>query len=165
MKVEKKIITVSGPRGSLTTEVHPLVYFALEGDMLITKVENSRENYQSALWGLFRSLAQNMVEGVTQGFKKELEISGIGFKAEVKKDMVVFALGFSHPVEYKIPKGIEVSVNKNIITVSGIDKHAVGQTAAEIRALKKPEPYKGKGIKYIDEVIRRKAGKAAVKSE
>lgn len=165
MKVEKKIITVSGPRGSLTTEVHPLVHFALEGSTLLTKVANSRENYQSALWGLFRSLAQNMVEGVTQGFKKELEISGIGFKAEVKNDMVVFALGFSHPVEYAIPKGIEVSVNKNIITVSGIDKHAVGQTAAEIRALKKPEPYKGKGIKYINEVVRRKAGKAAVKSE
>lgn len=162
---EKGKITISGPKGSITIDVHPDVIIEKDASAINVKVQNPEDHKQAALWGLFRSIIFNMVHGVTQGFSKNLEVNGIGFKAEVKKDILVLNVGFSHPVEYKISQGIEVKVVKNIITVSGIDKQMVGQTAAEIRAVKKPEPYKGKGIKYSDEVIRRKAGKAVTKSE
>ena len=114
-----------------------------------------------ALWGLFRALIANMVEGVTNGFKKELEIQGVGYKASVEGQDIVLNMGFSHPVKLGIPEGIQVSVEKNIIIVSGINKELVGQFAANIRKVKKPEPYKGKGIRYVGEIVRRKAGKKA----
>ena len=119
----------------------------------------------SALWGLIRSLLANMVQGVSEGFEKQLEINGVGYRAVVEGKTLVLSLGLSHPVKIEAPEKIEFKVAQNIITVSGIDKQLVGQMAAEIRSQKKPEPYKGKGIKYVDEVIIRKSGKKVVGSE
>ena len=121
-----------------------------------------RQNSRN-LDGLMRSLINNMVTGVTEGFEKKLELNGVGFKVEMQGTNIKFALGFSHDVIFKVPEDVKVSVEKNNITVSGISKQRVGQVAAEIRSLKKPEPYKGKGIKYADEVVKRKAGKAGSK--
>ncbi|MFA5051590.1 MAG: 50S ribosomal protein L6, partial [Patescibacteria group bacterium] len=122
-------------------------------------VSRTDEKLGRSLWGLSRVLVQNLILGVTSGFSKKLEISGVGFRAAVAARSLNLNVGFSHPVEFKIPEGIEIKVEKNVITVSGIDKQSVGQVAAQIRDIKKPEPYKGKGIKYADEVVRRKAGK------
>ena len=133
-------------------------------DQLIFIAKKSEDQTSKALWGLARSLVNNAVVGVTDGFSKTLEINGVGYKAVLNGKKLVLNVGFSHPVEYNISEGITITVDKNQITITGIDKQSVGQTAAEIRNIKKPEPYKGKGIKYIDEVIRRKAGKV-VKSE
>lgn len=163
--INDKKVQVSGSRGSLELILHPKVSAIFKDKVITLSVEDPKNNRQAALWGLSRNLVRNMIEGVVTGFSKQLEIIGIGFKAEVKKDTLILHVGYSHPVNYSIPKGIQISVEKNIITISGPDKQLVGQTSAEIRAIKKPEPYKGKGIKYIDEVVRRKAGKAAVKSE
>lgn len=128
----------------------------------MTQVEQNRRT--NAEFGLIRTLIANAVTGVTTGFEKKLEMNGVGFRVEKKGRDLLFSLGFSHKVDFVAAEGIELAVEGNIITVSGIDKQAVGQAAAQIRSLKKPEPYKGKGIKYIDEHIRRKAGKAAVKA-
>jgi len=116
-----------------------------------------------AFWGTYRSLAQNVVIGLTQGFQKKLEINGVGYKAVVKGNILELQLGFSHPINYEFPKDLQVTVEKNIITIKGADKQVVGQVAAEVRAFRPPEPYKGKGVKYSDEVIIRKAGKTAKK--
>ena len=113
----------------------------------------------SAFWGTYRALTQNMIVGLTKGFEKRLEINGVGYRAAVKGKVLELQLGFSHPINYNIPEGIEVAVEKNIISIKGSDKQKVGQVAAEIRAFRPPEPYKGKGVKYVDEVILRKAGK------
>lgn len=156
-------IAVKGPKGELVQELHPQVSVAQQDQAVLVAVSDPEQKRQKALWGLFGSIIRNMMTGVTSGFTKQLEINGVGFKVALKKDTLEFALGFSHPVVFKIPKGIVATVEKNIITISGADKQLVGQTAAEIRKLKKPEPYKGKGIKYVDEVLRRKAGKAAAK--
>ena len=154
-------VKITGPKGNLNLSLHPHVQVALVDNNLEVKVKNQDEKADKALWGLYRSLIANMVTGVTQGFSKKLEISGVGFKASVAGKKVVLNIGFSHPVELDIPDDLQVSVEKNAITVAGIDKHAVGQFAAVIRAQKVPEPYKGKGIKYENEVVKRKAGKAA----
>ncbi len=159
VKIESGLITVKGPKGTLTTKLHPAITISQADGILVTTV-SPEATKAAALWGLFRSLVNNMIQGVTQGFQKQLEINGIGFKAEVKGREVVLALGFSHPVMYPLPAGIEAKVEKNLITISGFDKQLVGEVAAQIRRLKKPEPYKGKGIKYVDEVIHKKAGKA-----
>jgi len=132
-------------------------------ELSIKPIKESKD--KSALWGLFRSLIFNMIKGVTEGFEKKLEVNGVGFRVAVQDNKLVLNLGFSHPIEIKTPEGISFEVEKNIITVSGIDKQMVGQVAANIREQKKPEPYKGKGIRYIDEIIRRKAGKKAVGTE
>jgi large subunit ribosomal protein L6 len=113
----------------------------------------------SAFWGTYRALTQNMIIGLTQGFEKKLEINGVGYRAAVKGKVLELQLGFSHPVNYDIPEGIEIAVEKNIISVKGTDKQKVGQVAAEIRAFRPPEPYKGKGIRYVGEYVRRKVGK------
>jgi large subunit ribosomal protein L6 len=165
VKVVSGKVTVKGPKGELSQDIHRWVKVEQKGNQLIVSVKNPEEEKQKSLWGLFRRLIDNMIRGVTEGFSRQLEISGIGYKATVTGDALILHLGHSHPIEYKIPQGIEIKVEKNVITVSGIDKQMVGQTAAEIRNLRKPEPYKGKGIKYIDEVIRRKVGKAAAKTE
>lgn len=165
VKIEEKNIFVSGPRGKLSMDIHPKVHIEKKENVLTLSIQDPSDHKQNSLWGLFRNIVRNMIDGVTIGFSKQLEIIGIGFKAGVKDRTLILHVGYSHPVEYHIPEGIEIKAEKNIITVSGADKQAVGQTAAEIRFIKKPEPYKGKGIKYIDEIIRRKAGKAAVKSE
>ncbi|MCX6785299.1 MAG: 50S ribosomal protein L6 [Candidatus Komeilibacteria bacterium] len=152
-------VTVKGPKGELTQVIHPLIKLEQAGDELNVLVGKPEDKQQKSLWGLSRTLINNMVLGVTAGFSKKLEINGIGFKAAVTGDKLLLNVGFSHAVNYEIPRGIQISVDKNLIIVSGIAKQQVGQAAAEIRAIKKPEPYKGKGIKYLDEVIRRKAGK------
>jgi len=165
VKVEGGHVAVTGPKGSLELDVHHKILVEVRENELLVDVKNKDDNEEKALWGLFRSLMSNMVIGVTRGFTKKLEVNGIGYKAEMKGNVLVLHVGYSHPVEYPVPEGIEISVEKNAVTISGINKQLVGQTAAEIRRVRKPEPYKGKGIKYADEIIRRKVGKAAAKSE
>lgn len=160
VKVDGNSIKVKGTKGELIQEIHPLVKIGVVDNLVKIEVSNPKIKKQKALWGLFGSLVKNMIEGVTKGFEKKLEIIGIGFKAAVSGNKLTLNLGFTHQIEFDIPKGIIIIVEKNILTISGFDKQLVGETAARIRALKKPEPYKGKGIKYIDEVVRRKAGKA-----
>ena len=156
-------ITVKGPRGELSRKLHPDMQVKVENGT-VTVDRPSDEDRHRALHGLTRSLIANMVEGVTQGYKKQLEITGVGYKAEVKPFGLQLALGYSHPVEYRAPAGIKLSAPQPIVVViEGADKEKVGQVAAEIRALRKPEPYKGKGVRYQGEQIRRKAGKAGGK--
>lgn len=158
------VVTVKGPKGTLTTAVVPGISVKIENNVVqFTRTED--DGKMRGFHGLMRALVANNVRGVVDGFKKELDIVGVGYRAEVKGKEVVFQLGYSHPVRFAIPAGIEIVVEAKSghITVTGIDKQKVGQTAAEIRSLRKPDPYKGKGVKYSDEVIRRKAGKAAGK--
>ena len=160
--VGEQDITVAGPKGSLTVPLQPNVKVAVaDNQILVTR--NDDEPKSRAWHGLQRALLNNAVQGVTKGFEKKLEINGVGFRLNGGGKSIEMALGFSHPVKYQAPDGVELKTDKMTITVSGIDKQKVGQVAAEIRALKKPEPYKGKGIKYVDEVILRKAGKAGKK--
>ena len=155
-------ITVAGPKGSLSVPVQKNTNTTLEGNVLT--VTRSDDEPESRAWhGLQRALLNNAVLGVTKGFEKKLEVNGVGFRLQGGGKNIEMALGFSHPVKYTAPDGVDLKVDKMTIIVSGIDKQQVGQVAAEIRALKKPEPYKGKGIKYADEVILRKAGKAGKK--
>ena len=160
VSLSDRVFTAEGPKGKVSQSVVDGIRVAIEdGSVTVTRRDDS--NAQKALHGLMRVLLANAIQGVTQGFSKQLEINGVGYRAEVKGKEVHFALGYSHPVIFAVPDDIEIEVDKNNkITVQGADKQRVGQTAAEIRALRKPEPYKGKGIKYVDEVIRRKAGKA-----
>ena len=157
-------VTVKGPKGTLSTQLIPGIAVKVENN-IVQFSRGGEENNSRAFHGLVRALVANNVRGVTEGFKRELDIVGVGYRAEVKGKEVVFQLGYSHPVRFPIPQGIDISVDAKTghIIVNGIDKQKVGQTAAEIRALREPDPYKGKGIKYSDEVIRRKAGKAAGK--
>ena len=155
-------VTVTGPKGTLSTLVLPHVDLTIE-DNVLTVTRKSDEKMAKAQHGLMRALINNMVVGVTKGFEKKLEINGVGFRVSGGGQAINLSLGFSHPIDYKAMEGVSLTVEKNNITVSGIDKQKVGQVAAEIRALKKPEPYKGKGIKYADEVILRKAGKTGAK--
>ena len=156
-------VTVKGPRGELKKTFHPDLTIKVEnGDVVVTRP--SDENQHKALHGLTRTLIANMVEGVTTGYSKTLEIAGVGYKAESRPYGLQFALGFSHPIEYRAPAGIKLTApNPTTVQIEGADKEIVGQVAAEIRGLRPPEPYKGKGIKYQGEVIRRKAGKAGGK--
>jgi len=156
-------ITVKGPKGELSRKLHPDMQVKVENGT-VTVDRPSDEDRHRALHGLTRSLIANMVEGVTQGYKKQLEITGVGYKAEVKPFGLQLALGFSHPVEYRAPAGIKLTAPQpTAVVIEGADKEKVGQVAAEIRALRKPEPYKGKGVKYQGEQVRRKAGKAGGK--
>ena len=160
VQVSPKALEVQGPKGKLQTPVPPGISFSLEGAELTCKRSND-ERQQRAFHGLARALAQNAVKGVTEGFSKELDIVGVGYKAAVEGTKVVFALGYSHPVEFKIPDGIKIAVDKQTrIVISGIDRQQVGQVAAEIRGLRKPDPYKQKGIRYVGEILKKKAGKA-----
>ena len=164
VRQEGYTLTVTGPKGTLSTAVVPGIGVEIENNV----VQFSRgddEGKTRSLHGLMRALVANNVHGVSEGFKRELDIVGVGYRAEVKGREIVFQLGYSHPVRFPIPQGIDVTVDAktNHITITGIDKQKVGQVAAEIRGLREPDPYKGKGIKYSDEVIRRKAGKAAGK--
>src|ERR1700730_5076463 len=164
VKQDGNAVTVKGPKGSLVTPIVAGIGVKVEKNVVsFTRTDN--EGKVRALHGLMRALIANNVTGVTEGFKKELDIVGVGYRAEVKGKEVVFQLGYTHPVRFPVPKGIDINVDAKSghIVVSGIDKQQVGQTAAEIRSLREPDPYKGKGIKYSDEVIRRKAGKAAGK--
>ena len=158
-------VTVKGPKGELRQQVHPSVSVAQADSELVVSVGNAADKKQRSLWGLWRKLIANMVTGVTEGFSKQLEINGVGYKAVLQGDKLVITVGYSHPVEYQLPVGLTAKVEKNIVTISGADKQLVGQAAAEIRSVRKPEPYKGKGIKYVTEILRRKAGKTAAKGE
>jgi len=172
IKINDGEISAKGPKGELSLSWPSELSVSLkesgaegkEGKELTIGVKKKTKR-SPALWGLFRSLAFNLVLGVSDGFEKKLEINGVGYRASVEGKKIILNIGFSHPVEVEAPNGIEFKVEKNIITVSGADKQLVGQTAAKIRAQRKPEPYKGKGIKYLDEVIRRKSGKKVVGSE
>jgi len=155
------MLKVVGPLGELTQKIHPRVKAEIKGNLVQVTVKKPEDKYDRSLWGLFRVLINNMVVGVTKGYEKKLEINGVGFKAQVTGQKLNLNVGFSHPVLFSLPTDLAVKVEKNVITVTGADKQKVGEAAAQIRAIKPPEPYKGKGIKYIDEVIRRKAGKAA----
>lgn len=157
--VDSDVITVKGAKGELTVP-HLSDVTVKEDDGKINVTRKDDERIAKAQHGLQRSLLQNAVDGVTKGFEKKLEVNGVGFRVAMSGTALEMSLGFSHPVKYTPPAGVQIAVNKMEITVSGIDKQQVGQVAAEIRALKKPEPYKGKGIKYADEHILRKAGKA-----
>jgi large subunit ribosomal protein L6 len=165
VKIEGNRVSVKGPKGALEKELHPDMIIReveLEGQRSIVVERPSESKFHKSLHGLTRTLIANMVEGVTQGFQKELEIHGVGYRATAKGKDIELALGFSHPVLVKCPEGIEFEiVTPTRIRVKGIDKQQVGQVAAKIRALRKPEPYKGKGIRYAGERVRRKAGKAA----
>jgi large subunit ribosomal protein L6 len=155
------MITVRGPRGELKAKVHPAISVEVK-DSEIVLARKSEEKAHKALHGLWRALIQNMVTGVTEGYSKKLEIVGVGYRAEIKGKKLQLQLGFSHPIVIGPPEGIKLEApTQTSIVVSGIDKHLVGLVAAKIRALRPPEPYKGKGIKYEGEYIRRKAGKAA----
>lgn len=158
--VDAKVkVNVKGPKGSLDVVIPTGVKIEQVDGQLLLSIDDINDNKTRAFWGLARNLVNNAVIGVTEGFSKTLEINGVGFKANAQNNKLTLNVGFSHPVEYPSRPGITIETEKNIIKISGIDKQLVGQTAAEIRKIKKPEPYKGKGIKYSDEVIRRKAGK------
>lgn len=158
-ELKENELFVKGPRGALSLAVHKDVQVALAPEEIVITVPKPENKQQKALWGLFRSLVQNLVLGVTTGFQKTLEVNGVGFKVAITGKVLVLQLGFSHPINMDIPDGLEVTVEKNVIVIKGSDKQQVGQFAANVRSLKKPEPYKGKGIKYEGEVILRKAGK------
>lgn len=160
VKIEGELVIVKGPKGELKENKHPSVSIKQTDNQLEFSVKNPLDKKEGALWGTNRSIVANMVLGVTNGFEKQLEINGVGYKAALKGNDLILNVGYSHEVKYEVPEEVSVTVEKNIITISGIDKQAVGEVAAQIRKIKKPEPYKGKGIKYVDEVIRRKAGKA-----
>jgi len=154
-------VNVKGPKGELTLDLHPDIRVVLEGDELRVERPSDQKPHR-ALHGLTRALIANMVTGVTSGFSKTLEIVGVGYRAEVKGKGLTLSLGFSHPIEYVPVEGIKLECpNQTTVVVSGIDKQQVGQTAAEIRSFRPPEPYKGKGVRYQNEHIRRKAGKTA----
>ena len=152
-------ITVKGPKGTLERTLVPEMEVKVEGDEITVTRPNDVKRMKS-LHGLTRTLINNMVVGVTSGYEKKLEVNGVGYRATKSGKKLTLALGYSHPIEMDDPEGIETTVEGNVITVSGINKEKVGQYAAEIREKRRPEPYKGKGIKYSDEVIRRKVGKA-----
>jgi large subunit ribosomal protein L6 len=160
---EGTTVTVKGPRGELKKTFHPDLVIKVEnGDVIVARP--SDEKLHKSLHGLTRTLIANMIQGVTAGYSKTLEIAGVGYKAEARPYGLQFALGFSHPIEYRAPAGIKLTApNPTTVQVEGADKEIVGQVAAEIRGLRPPEPYKGKGIKYTGETIRRKAGKAGGK--
>ena len=160
-RIDGQRVTVKGPKGELSRTVHPELGLALDNNAIVVR-RPSDESRHKALHGLTRTLIANMVNGVTKGFAKALEIQGVGYKAEPKPFGVQLTVGFSHPVPYHAPTGIKISVDNNVLLkVEGADKELVGQVAAELRAIRPPEPYKGKGIRYAGEQVRRKAGKTA----
>ena len=168
--VEKRpenIIFVKGPKGELMFPVHEKIKVEI-ADGKINVIRSSEQKMDKSLHGLTRTLISNMVEGVTKGFSKQLEIQGVGYRAALQGTKLVLSLGYSHPVEFQPPKGITITIDpdkKNILTISGTNKQTIGEVAAKIRSYRKPEPYKGKGIRYVGEVVARKAGKAASKEK
>lgn len=165
VKIENGFIAVKGPKGELKQKLNDLVNVEIKEKEVIVNIKDKNNKKQKSIWGLFRSLINNMTIGVTKGFEKKLEINGVGYKASASGSKIILNVGYSHPVEFQFQDGISAAVEKNIITILGIDKQLVGETAAQIRKIRKPEPYKGKGIKYIDETIIRKVGKTAAKGE
>lgn len=164
VKLEKNHLEVKGPKGTLALDIHENAKVEIKDkEIFVRKArENDNSKLSAAVWGLTRSLANNMIVGVKDGYEKKLELQGVGFRMSVQGKKIVMALGFSHPVEVEVPEGILAKIEENnVLSISGIDKQAVGQFAANIRALKKAEPYKGKGFRYQGEKVRRKVGKKA----
>ncbi len=160
--VNGTLISVKKGNNISTVETHGRVGVEVaNGQVVLSKIGETKES--SAFWGTYRALTANAINGLHEGFTKSLEINGVGYRAALKGNVLELALGYSHPINYDIPKGLEITVEKNIINVKGADKQQVGQAAAIIRGFRKPEPYKGKGIKYTDEKIIRKAGKTSKK--
>ena len=164
LDIKPDVISAKGPKGTLTLRRHKDIEVKQEGNEVVFS-RTSEEKPVRAAHGLMRALTSNLIVGVTKGFERQLEINGVGYRAEVKGPTIVLTLGFSHPVEYKLPDGVAAKVEKNIIVLSSIDKQLLGAAAAKIRSFRPPEPYKGKGIKYVEETILRKAGKAAGKGK
>jgi large subunit ribosomal protein L6 len=161
VRMEAGVISVKGPKGSQERSFRPDISITVDGKNI--SLVPAKENKQTkALWGTYASHIKNMIKGVNDGFEKKLILEGVGYKSQVAGNKLVLALGFSHPVEVIIPEGLNVKAEKNLLTIGGIDKELVGSFTAKVRALKKPEPYKGKGFRYFDEVIRRKQGKRSV---
>ncbi len=162
IKIEKEEISVKGKKGELKQSFPDFLRVVVKDAQLTVNIKNITDKKQKSLWGTMNRLIFNMIKGVTDGFEKKLEMVGVGYRGEVKEDKLILRLGFSHLIEYIIPSDIDIKVEKSFIIITGIDKQKVGDVAATIRRFRKPEPYKGKGVKYVDEVIRRKAGKKAV---
>jgi len=162
VKIDQGFITVKGPMGELKQKINPLITVSLDDNLVRIRPQNEEIKKQQGLWGLFQRLIKNMVEGVTKGFEKKLELVGVGYRTQLSGNKLILNIGFSHPVDFLIPAGIKIDIDKNIVIIRGIDKQLVGDVAAQIRQIRKPDPYKGKGIKYLDEIIRKKAGKKAV---
>lgn len=158
--VGEHAVSVKGPNGTVSRTLHPNVKVDVSGGT-VTVTPQSKSKLARALWGTYASLIQSMIRGVNEPFVKKLVVEGVGYRAAQSGDALELTVGYSHPVRIKIPEGITVTVDKNEITVTGVDKELVGQFAANVRAARKPEPYKGKGIRYDDEVVRRKQGKRA----
>ena len=165
VKLEDDFIVIKGKKGELKQELNKLVKVDVSDEAITVSIKNKESKKEKAFWGLYRSLINNMVHGVENGFEKKLEVNGVGYKVATSGNKITLHVGYSHPVDYNLQDGISATVEGNVITILGIDKQAVGETAAQIRKIRKPEPYKGKGIKYIDEVIIRKVGKTAAKGE
>lgn len=164
LEIKPALISAKGPKGTLTLPRHKDINVKQDGNELV--FERLREDKSvKAAHGLMRALTANLLTGVTQGFTRQLEINGVGYRAEVKGQNVVLTLGYSHPIEYKLPEGVSAKVDKNMLILSSIDKQLLGAAAAKIRSFRQPEPYKGKGVKYVEETILRKAGKAAGKGK
>jgi len=163
VKINDDLIIVKGPKGELKQVLVPEIIIEIQEKEIIIKPK--KESGSNALWGTYRALIANMIKGVVDGFEKKLIFEGVGYRAVVEGKKLVLNLGYSHPVEMNVPDGIEFKVEKNTITISGIDKQLVGEVAANIRDKRKPEPYKGKGIRYDGEIIRRKVGKKAIGTE
>jgi large subunit ribosomal protein L6 len=162
VELSDRHVVVTGPKGHLELDILPGIRID-QKDGVISVSKETETPETGRLYGLMRTLLDNMVTGVSQGFTRVLEINGVGFRAAIAGNVITLSLGFSHPVIFTLPDGVEAKIEKNTITLSGFDKQLVGQVAANLRALKKPEPYKGKGIKYAEEQIKRKAGKTATK--
>jgi len=155
-----RVLSVQGQKGTLSMTVHPDADVDIN-DSSITVSVRRKDQQANAIWGMTRALVANMVTGVNQGFERVLEINGVGYRAELTSDGLEFHLGYSHPIQYPLPEGISASVEKNVLRLNGIDKALLGYTASSIRQLRPPEPYKGKGVKFSEELIQRKAGKTA----
>lgn len=155
------IVVVKGPKGELKRVVNKLVTLNVQDNIVTVDVQNKEDKKERSLWGTYAAHVKNMIKGVTAGFKKSLEINGVGYRVAMSGADLKLEVGFSNPVVYKMPKEVKATVEKNLITLESVDKEMLGRVASEVRAIRKPEPYKGKGIKYVEEIIRRKAGKAA----
>lgn len=165
VEIKDSVLVVKGPKGELHQDVVECVMVEIKDGVATVSVKKPEVKDQKSLWGTYSSLLQNMVTGVTEGYEKKLEINGVGYNWKVSGKNLTVNAGYSHPVEVKLPEGIEASSEDKVLTIAGIDKQLVGEVAANIRKIRKPEPYKGSGIKYIDELIIRKAGKQVAGSE
>ncbi len=162
VKFENNYLEIKGPKGELQLNVSPIVKLDLKDTEIVLSIKDKSKK-SKAFWGLFHALIKNMVIGVTEGFEKKLEVNGVGYRATLDGNTLKLNLGFSHPVDYKLPEAVSANIEGNVITLNSIDKALLGETAQKIRSFRPPEPYKGKGIKYSDEIIIKKAGKTAAK--